>query len=239
MSILSWSAAVAVPPPAPLEHGTRPQTNDRRLGTRRRGLALKRSLDLIAAIVLLLLLCPLMLALAFAVWFDGGPVFYRHIRIGFRGQPFSCLKYRTMRENSERDLANHLAGDPLAAAEWSANRKLTCDPRVTRLGALLRATSLDELPQLLNVVRGQMSLVGPRPVVREELERHYGLSGAAAYAAGRPGITGLWQVSGRSDTSYQKRVALDLAYVSSRSFLVDLKILLRAVPAVLARRGAL
>jgi lipopolysaccharide/colanic/teichoic acid biosynthesis glycosyltransferase len=115
---------------------------------------------------------------------------------------------------------------------------LARDPRVTRLGAILRKTSLDELPQLVNVLRGEMSLVGPRPVVREELEQHYGPLGRTVYSAMRPGITGLWQISGRSDTTYRERVTLDIAYGSSWSLLLDLKIVLRTVPAVLARRGA-
>jgi exopolysaccharide production protein ExoY len=135
-------------------------------------------------------------------------------------------------------LAHHLAVNPLAAAEWAAQRKLANDPRITRLGALLRKTSIDELPQLLNVLRGQMSLVGPRPVVHEELEQHYGPAGRTAYAAARPGITGLWQISGRSGTSYHERVTLDITYVHTWSLLLDLKILVLTVPAVLTRRGA-
>jgi exopolysaccharide production protein ExoY len=135
-------------------------------------------------------------------------------------------------------LACHLEANPLAAIEWAAQRKLARDPRVTRLGALLRSTSLDELPQLVNVLRGHMSLIGPRPVVQEELEQHYGAAGRAAYAATRPGITGLWQISGRSGTTYDERVKLDIAYVTGWSMLLDMKILLRTIPAVLARRGA-
>jgi lipopolysaccharide/colanic/teichoic acid biosynthesis glycosyltransferase len=143
-----------------------------------------------------------------------------------------------MSVTAERDLSAHLAASPAAAAEWALQRKLQHDPRITRLGALLRTTSLDELPQLVNVLRGEMSLIGPRPVVREELEQHYCVRGQRAYAATLPGITGLWQVSGRSDTSYAERVRLDIAYVNNWSFRQDMMILLRTIPAVFRRSGA-
>jgi lipopolysaccharide/colanic/teichoic acid biosynthesis glycosyltransferase len=199
---------------------------------------LKRTFDVIAAITLLLLLFPLLSLLALAIRLEGGPALYSHTRVGRNDKPFGCLKYRTMVCNADQLLSAHLAANPLAAVEWSAQRKLTRDPRITGLGAVLRQTSLDELPQLLNVLRGEMSLIGPRPVVREELEQHYGAAGRTAYSATRPGITGLWQISGRSDTSYRERVALDIAYVESWSLLLDMKILALTVPAVLARRGA-
>ena len=198
---------------------------------------LKRAFDIVGALAILLLILPLLPLLAVAVWLDGGPAFYRHTRVGFRGRTFGCLKYRTMVPAADQKLAQHLADHPEAAAEWASRRKLTHDPRITRIGATLRATSLDELPQLFNVLTGEMSLVGPRPVVKEELDQHYGAD-AAAYITARPGITGLWQVSGRSDTSYIERVGLDTAYAKGWSFLLDLKILLRTVPAVLSRRGA-
>ncbi|MDB5396945.1 MAG: exoY [Rhodospirillales bacterium] len=200
---------------------------------------LKRAFDLVGAVILLLLLLPLLSLLALAIRLEGGPALYSHIRVGRNGKPFGCLKYRTMVPNADQLLASYFAANPLAAIEWSTRRKLTCDPRVTRLGALMRATSLDELPQLLNVLRGQMSLIGPRPVVQEELDQHYGPAGRSAYLAVRPGITGLWQISGRSNTSYSERVALDIAYVKSWSLLLDVKILVLTVPAVLVRRGAL
>jgi lipopolysaccharide/colanic/teichoic acid biosynthesis glycosyltransferase len=198
----------------------------------------KRVFDVCAACLLLLLLAPVFLALAIAVKSDGGPAFFRHGRIGINNQPFNCLKFRSMSVTAPQDLAAYLALNPLAALEWARTRKLQQDPRVTWLGTFLRATSLDELPQLLNVLRGEMSLIGPRPVVREELDEHYCPHGRRAYAATRPGITGLWQVSGRSDTSYQQRVQLDIAYVTSWSFGQDIKILLRTIPAVLVRKGA-
>ena len=202
------------------------------------GLAMKRAFDIVGAFMLLLLLSPLLPLLALAVRLDGGKALYGHTRVGFNGQAFKCLKYRTMVTGAEQLLAHHLATNPLAAIEWAAQRKLTNDPRVTRLGAIMRKTSLDELPQLLNVLLGHMSLIGPRPVVRDELEQHYGMVGRAAYAASRPGITGLWQISGRSDTTYTERVKFDVEYVATWSFGLDIKILLLTVPAVLARRGA-
>jgi lipopolysaccharide/colanic/teichoic acid biosynthesis glycosyltransferase len=204
----------------------------------RLGGAVKRGLDACCAAGLLVLLSPILLSVAAAVRLDGGQAVYRHSRVGRGGRSFGCLKFRSMVPDADAALARHLAENPDAAAEWTARRKLRRDPRVTRLGALLRASSLDELPQLVNVLRGEMSLVGPRPVVREELEQHYDRAGRDAYAATRPGITGLWQISGRSDTSYAERVALDIEYASTRSLRLDLLIMLRTVPAVLARRGA-
>jgi exopolysaccharide production protein ExoY len=203
-----------------------------------RTLALKRAFDFAGALMLLLILAPLFPVLALAVRLDGGPALYRHRRMGCNDRPFNCLKFRSMARDADAMLAQHLAANPHAAAEWARNRKLTDDPRITRVGAFLRTTSLDELPQLINVLRGEMSLVGPRPVVHDELEAHYGPDGRIAYSAMRPGITGLWQISGRSDTTYRERVTLDIAYRSNWSFLLDVKILVLTVPAVLTRRGA-
>jgi exopolysaccharide production protein ExoY len=206
--------------------------------TSRAGRMLKRAFDIIGALMLLLILAPLFPLLALAVRLDGGPALYGHRRIGCNDRSFKCLKFRTMAADADRMLAQHLAENPRAAAEWARNRKLANDPRITRIGAILRKTSLDELPQLINVLRGEMSLVGPRPVVDDELEEHYGPAGRIAYSAMRPGITGLWQISGRSDTTYRERVTLDITYGSNWSFLLDVKILLMTVPAVLMRRGA-
>ena len=202
----------------------------------RRGL--KRCFDILGSLALLVLLAPVFAAIALLSRGDGGTAFYSHRRVGRGGASFGCLKFRSMAMASDRLLAEHLASDPHAAAEWAKRRKLAHDPRVTRIGAVLRRTSLDELPQLINVLRGEMSLVGPRPVVAEELRTHYGRAGAAAYLAVTPGMTGLWQVSGRSGTSYAERVALDMRYASGLSLRRDVAILLRTVPAVLARRGA-
>jgi hypothetical protein len=200
--------------------------------------AAKRSFDAAASLALLVLLSPLFLVLIAIIRRDGGSAFYSHRRIGRGGASFGCLKFRSMAMDADQRLAEQLRNNPADAAEWATRRKLKHDPRITPLGAILRQTSLDELPQLINVLRGEMSLVGPRPVVAEELQDHYGRVGARAYLAVTPGITGLWQVSGRSGTSYTDRVALDMDYAQRPSLRLDLTILLRTVPAVLARRGA-
>jgi Undecaprenyl-phosphate galactose phosphotransferase WbaP len=197
----------------------------------------KRALDVIGAGALLVLLSPAFLILALLVRADGGPAFFAHRRVGRDGAAFGCLKFRSMVVDSQARLDALLTADPAARAEWETTRKLRHDPRVTRIGRFLRATSLDELPQLFNVLRGEMSLVGPRPVQQAELERFYGAA-AAYYMAVRPGITGLWQVSGRSETSYAQRVALDVAYVAQPSLWQDIRILLRTPVAVLSRKGA-
>jgi len=197
----------------------------------------KRALDIIGAGLGLVVLSPFFLIVALMVRADGGPAFFAHQRVGRGGKLFGCLKFRSMVIDSQSRLEALLASNPAARAEWEATRKLKNDPRITRIGRFLRSTSLDELPQLINVLRGEMSLVGPRPVQEAEIDRYYGAS-AAHYMAVRPGITGLWQVSGRSETSYESRVALDVSYVSRPSMLADLSILLRTPVAVLSRRGA-
>jgi lipopolysaccharide/colanic/teichoic acid biosynthesis glycosyltransferase len=199
--------------------------------------ALKRALDLFGAAALLAVLAVPLVLIALLVRVDGGPALFAHRRIGRGGVPFRCLKFRTMVPDAEARLAALLATDPAARAEWEATRKLRDDPRITRIGRFLRASSLDELPQLINVLRGEMSLVGPRPVPEAELAACYGAA-AEHYKSVRPGITGLWQVSGRSDTSYADRVALDVAYVTRPSLREDLRILLRTPLVVLFRRGA-
>jgi exopolysaccharide production protein ExoY len=217
------------------------QTSTQAIGLERDRKALfpiaKRALDIIGAGVGLVLLAPIFLIVALMVRADGGPAFFAHQRVGRGGNLFGCLKFRSMVIDSQARLEALLANDPAARAEWEATRKLKNDPRITRIGRFLRSTSLDELPQLINVLLGEMSLVGPRPVQEAEIDRYYGAS-AAHYMAVRPGITGLWQVSGRSETSYESRVALDVAYVSRPSLLADLSILLRTPVAVLSRRGA-
>lgn len=197
----------------------------------------KRLFDLFVASGVVVFIAPLLLVLLIAVHLqDGGPPLYGHRRIGLGGRPFKCLKFRTMVTDSDAALTKVLTTDPAAAREWAANRKLAVDPRVTRLGRFLRRSSLDELPQVFNVLRGEMSLVGPRPVVFEELVR-YDLA-KVHYLRARPGITGLWQVSGRSNTSYSRRVELDKSYVLRWSFLSDVSIMLRTVPALASRSGA-
>ncbi|NHN87582.1 sugar transferase [Acetobacter sp. LMG 1627] len=196
----------------------------------------KRTLDVVIASSLLVVALPVLGPLWGLVRLDGGPVFYGHVRIGRKGVPFSCYKFRSMVVDSDTVLDRLLKTDPSAAAEWAASHKLTNDPRVTRVGRFLRKTSLDEMPQLFNVIRGDMSLVGPRPVVTKELE-YYGAN-VRYYKAVRPGITGLWQISGRSDTTYTERVMLDTDYVRKWSLWRDFIILLKTVPAVLLQRGA-
>ncbi|WP_277875910.1 sugar transferase [Acetobacter fallax] len=196
----------------------------------------KVAFDVLMAAILFLAALPVFAIIWLLVRWDGGPGFYGHLRIGKHGVPFHCLKFRTMTVNSDQALADHLASNPAAAIEWSATRKLENDPRITPIGRFLRRTSLDEIPQLLNVLRTDMSLVGPRPVVEDEL-RYYGPN-AGYYQAVRPGITGLWQISGRSDTSYEERVALDTRYVREWSFRRDLVILAQTLPAVLLQKGA-
>ena len=217
------------------------QTSTQTIGLERDRKALfpiaKRALDIIGAGVGLVLLAPFFLIVALLVRADGGPAFFAHQRVGRGGKLFGCLKFRSMVVDSQARLEALLANDPAARAEWEATRKLKNDPRITRIGRFLRSTSLDELPQLINVLLGEMSLVGPRPVQEAEIDRYYGAS-AAHYMAVRPGITGLWQVSGRSETSYESRVALDVSYVSRPSLLADISILLRTPVAVLSRRGA-
>ncbi|MCK8784727.1 sugar transferase [Roseomonas sp. NAR14] len=199
---------------------------------------LKRGFDVGSAGLLLLAASPAFLLIALLIWAeDRGPIFFAHRRIGRGGRYFGCLKFRSMRPDGDRILAELLRTDPAARAEWEATQKLRNDPRVTRIGRILRATSLDELPQLINVLRGEMSLVGPRPVVQKELDGHYGPA-AHAYKQVRPGITGLWQVSGRSDTTYATRVALDVAYVDNPSLRKDLHILARTAVVVVQRKGA-
>ena len=191
----------------------------------------KRVLDIIVAALALILLLPLLVIIAVLVLVTmGRPVFFTHERISFSGKRFNCYKFRTMVKDSDSVLLRHLETNNEAAAEWRHTQKLRNDPRTTRLGQILRKLSIDELPQLLNVLRGEMSCVGPRPVMEEELSR-YG-SGAAQYLMARPGITGPWQVSGRNGLSYEERVALDVEYVQDWSMMRDIQLLIKTIPAV-------
>ncbi|MEJ6848433.1 sugar transferase [Sinorhizobium fredii] len=192
----------------------------------------KRALDLTVASVAIVLAMPLMLVVALLIAvIIGRPILFVHRRIGFNGRSFDCYKFRTMVENADQVLEAYLARNPEAAEEWRETQKLKHDPRVTFLGQILRKSSLDELPQLFNVLRGEMSCVGPRPIVADELLR-YG-STAEEYLKTRPGLTGLWQISGRNDVDYARRVVLDAQYVRSWSILADLAILVRTVLAVM------
>lgn len=191
----------------------------------------------LCALMLIMLFGPLMLLVCWMTWRnDGLPVFFAHYRVGQDGKLFRCLKFRTMYRESEQMLAALLRDDPVARAEWQKDQKLTHDPRITPLGHFLRRTSLDELPQLFNVLRGDMSLVGPRPITVGELTRYGRVRWH--YLSVRPGMTGLWQVSGRNNTSYDERVALDRQYVETHSLWMDLRILVKTIGVVVARDGA-
>lgn len=198
----------------------------------------KRAFDIAFSLAFLIMASPLLLLIALAVkLFGKGPILYRHERIGFAGEPFSCLKFRTMRCNGDLILADHLRTNAQARDEFARTHKLKEDPRIIRgIGKLLRQSSLDELPQFINVLRGDMSVVGPRPITLEELPA-YGTT-QKAYLSTRPGITGLWQVSGRNRLTFQERVAIDARYIRSWGFSSDLIIVLRTVPVVLSRDGA-
>lgn len=202
-----------------------------------RGGFAKRGFDVVVASTMLVLALPAMFFIAVIMFStDRGPIIFAHERIGLNGKRFRCLKFRSMIVNSQEALQRHLDMFPQARAEWEASQKLRDDPRITRLGRFLRVTSLDELPQLINVIRGDMSLVGPRPIVQDEMVRY--ADAIAHYSATRPGITGLWQVSGRSDVDYDQRVYLDTRYVSEWSFFGDIVILIKTVKVVLLRSGS-
>lgn len=197
----------------------------------------KRMFDFTAAAGGLIALSPLLLTVALIVYLgDRGPSLYGHKRVGRHGRQFKCLKFRSMVRDGDAVLARHLAENPEAEIEWRDTQKLIDDPRVTAIGKFLRKTSIDELPQLWNVLVGEMSLIGPRPITRSELDR-YGKA-RRYYLLVRPGITGLWQVSGRSSTTYERRVELDRNYLENWSYERDAMILLKTVPAVLKSEGA-
>jgi lipopolysaccharide/colanic/teichoic acid biosynthesis glycosyltransferase len=196
-----------------------------------------QTLDMAGALALVIFVAPLMLIVALLVkYHDGGSILFAHRRIGQNGKTFLCYKFRSMVVGADQVLANVLANDPEQRAEWLRDHKLRNDPRITPLGKFLRKSSLDELPQLLNVLRGEMSLVGPRPIVTDEAAR-YG-HWLKYYNATKPGITGLWQVSGRNNVSYRRRVACDVLYARRQSLLLNLKIAILTIPAVLSQNGS-
>lgn len=196
-----------------------------------------RVLDLVVGSIMLAFFFPLLLLTAILVKATSeGPALYRHRRVGYGGREFYCFKFRTMTVDADARLARLLEHDPIARTEWLFDHKLRHDPRITALGKFLRRSSIDELPQLLNVLQGTMSLVGPRPIVSAEIPR-YGRR-FAHYIALRPGITGLWQVSGRNNTTYRRRVALDVVYARRRSLKLYGRIMMMTVPAVLLQRGS-
>lgn len=198
--------------------------------------ARKQAVDIIGAILLTVLLIPLMLIVSMAIWLESGwPIFYRSSRLGAAGRPIDVLKFRTMRNGADRELELLLVSNADLASQFHHARKLRSDPRRTLVGAILRRASLDELPQLWNVLRGDMALIGPRPYFASELE---GRIEAAKLLSMRPGITGLWQVSGRSELSFAERVELELVYIDRACLALDAQIAIRTVLAVVTGRGA-
>ncbi|TDK42137.1 sugar transferase [Antarcticimicrobium luteum] len=194
----------------------------------------KRALDIVLVLLTLPLTLPLIALCALALWMEGGQPFYWQDRVGQRGRRFSIAKLRTMVRDADARLAHLLATDPAIRDEWNHAQKLRNDPRITPMGRILRATSFDELPQLWNVLKGEMSLVGPRPMLPEQ-RRLYG--DAAFYEALRPGITGLWQVSMRNDKEFTYRARIDAAYCRSLSLGRDLKLMVRTLAVVARRTG--
>jgi exopolysaccharide production protein ExoY len=194
-----------------------------------------RALDIVMALAMIVFLMPLIVCVT-VLLMPSGKVIFAQNRIGRDGREFRCFKFRTMVVDAEARLASLLETCPISRAEWDASQKLKNDPRITPIGRFLRRTSLDELPQLLNILTGTMSVVGPRPIVRNEVAR-YGRY-FPRYCAVRPGLTGLWQVSGRSDVDYQKRIALDILYVKRRSTMMNMSIVLKTPMMVVSRNGS-
>ena len=228
------SDPVAVPPREPLGNAnlTPPPERVRQLNAWP-----KRALDIVLGLLILLFISPLLILIAILVKVSSpGPVFYRQKRIGRAGQPFFMLKFRSMYIDSDDLLQALLKSCPYSAEEWATYQKLRFDPRVTRVGAFIRKTSLDELPQIFNVLAGDMSLVGHRPILPSQIAE-YGPH-FDTYKVARPGITGLWQVSGRNQLSFEKRAEMGSRYTRNWSLWLDFKILLRTVPAVLFPKGA-
>lgn len=222
-----FGATLAEAPSSFITYEVKPPHNNRPLGG-----ASKRFVDIVVSSLALVALFPLMAMIAVLILLIlKRPIFFSHERVGQGGRLFRCYKFRTMVLNAEEVLQAHLHDNPQAREEWERCRKLAKDPRVPWLGRILRITSLDELPQFFNILRGDMSCVGPRPVVANELYR-YG-NDAECYLRARPGLTGAWQVSGRSALSYEDRVALDRDYVNNWAIKKDIGILLRTLPAVL------
>lgn len=198
----------------------------------------KRIFDLLFSLAVLILGSPLFFLIAVAIRLSSkGQVIYSHERVGRGGKCFQCYKFRTMYPDADQRLEKLLLENPRLEEEWKKRRKLKNDPRVTPIGVFLRKSSLDELPQFWNVIKGDLSVVGPRPVVIDEIRDYYGAK-AKKILAIRPGITGIWQVSGRSDQNYENRITLDEQYVDSQSFMLDLKLILKTIPGIFSFKGA-
>lgn len=198
----------------------------------------KRFFDITFSLLAMFLALPLFIVIGLAVFATSrGKIIYAHRRIGRGGKNFHCFKFRTMYRDADDRLKQLLSSDPELNEEWQKSHKLKNDPRVTPIGRFLRKCSLDELPQFWNVLKGDLSIVGPRPVVEEELQLHIGPK-AGKILSIRPGITGLWQVSGRSDTTYDTRIRLDEHYIDNHSLYLDFKLILKTIPAIISSRGA-
>ena len=196
----------------------------------------KRMLDVGVSLATMLIFMPLLVAIGICIFFSGKPVFFGHERIGLNGKKFKCYKFRSMVPNAEEVLDELLLNDPIAREEWNREFKLKNDPRVTKIGCFIRKTSLDEIPQLWNVLKGEMSLVGPRPITEQELNKYR--KSAKYYLRTKPGLTGVWQVSGRSDIEYEVRVGMDRWYANNWSVVSDLTILIKTVVVLIKRKGA-
>lgn len=207
--------------------------------TRAQTSIVKRVLDIVLSISLLVFIAPVLLVVALLIKLeDGGPVLFGHKRRGLRGETFKCYKFRSMVKDAEGQLNALLESDPVAAEEWRLFKKVKNDPRVTRIGKFLRKSSLDELPQILNILSGDMSIVGPRPITDKEVPDYGVSSDFDIYCSVRPGVLGLWQVSGRSDTNFERRVQLDTQYARTWNIWRDFEIMLKAIPVVLFGKGA-
>lgn len=199
---------------------------------------IKRLFDIYFSLTIIILLSPLFITIALAIFLSSpGPIIYGHKRIGRGGVIFKCLKFRTMYIDADVKLKSLIESDQQIKEEWLKNRKLKIDPRIIKIGNFLRKTSLDELPQFFNVLKGDLSVVGPRPVMDDEIVSYFGVK-AAKILKVRPGITGLWQTSGRSNINYEKRIALDEQYVDEHNLWLDMKLIAKTVPCVLFSKGA-
>lgn len=203
-----------------------------------RHLPLKRIFDICFSVLVLVMLSPLYIFIALLIKLTTtGSIIFSHERIGRGGKAFKCYKFRSMHADAEERLNCILEENPEIKKEWESTQKLKNDPRITSIGKILRKTSLDELPQFWNVLIGDLSVVGPRPVVYNELVTHFGTK-ATKILSIRPGITGMWQVSGRSDTTYKTRILMDETYVDTQSFAMDLKLILKTIPVMILSKGA-
>lgn len=200
---------------------------------------IKRIFDILFSFSFLVFASPIYLMITLLIFFSSpGKIFYSQERIGRGGKPFRCYKFRSMHPQADKYLDSLLANNPRLKEEWEKTYKLKKDPRITWIGSILRKTSLDELPQFWNVLKGDLSIVGPRPVVKEEINKYY-RNKAYDILSIRPGLTGIWQVSGRNDIqSYEKRIQYDEYYVKNHSFLLDLKLIAKTVPVILFSKGA-